>query len=329
MRSADAHHVLACDLIEKRQGSPMSDVWYGSQPRGQAWSSLLDEMAHHKDSLESVIISSELFFGQTKGLDSILEDVVNYLRGHEVKVVVYLRRQDQLYSSFYNQDVKGMRQWSDSAYQFYETHQIFECDYYSMLDMWSKAFGKNHIIVRPFESEQWLNGDIVHDFCASIGIKPLSSKYRDQNESLGITQLYVKRCLNRVGYDKKHNDDVLKILLKICAEEPAKGCLYVHRGLYRKYRERWLQVNDALSKNYLQQRPLFDEPIPDPEALELYKVNQLRLAGYINNMVNIFGAGKYREYRELFAKATLLGLAEYDLWYVLDADRRTALLSWI
>ena len=329
MRSADAHHVLACDLIEKYQGSPMPNVWYGTQPRGQGWESLQAEIKHHKSAIESVVISSELFFGQVKKLESMLEDVSTYLRGHEIRVIVYLRRQDQLYSSFYNQDVKGVRQWPGSAYQFYETHQIFENDYHCMLGVWSKVFGKKHIIIRPFESEQWLNGDIVQDFCTLVGVKPFTSAYKDQNESLGMTQLYVKRCLNKIGFDKKDNDAVLKVLAKICPEDPAKGCLYVHRGLYRKYREQWLEVNSALSEDYLQHEPLFNHPIPEPETVELYKLNPPKVARYVQDMIKFFRKGTYPEYRQLFSKATLLVLAEHDLWHVLDAGSRTTLLGWV
>jgi len=329
MRSSDAHHVLACDLIEKCQGNQMSDVWYGSQPRGGGWQSLQREIAQHGDTVEKVVLSSELFFGQSKSLASILDEVAHSLREHLVKVVVYLRRQDQLYSSFYNQDVKGMRQWPDSAYAFYETHQIFEIDYQDMLGMWSGVFGKENIIVRPFEPGQWPGGDIVRDFCTAIGIGPLSSRYKDRNESLGSTQLYLKRCLNRIGYDKQLNDDVLKVLARLCPEEPASSCQYIHRGLYRKYRQRWITVNKALADDYLQGKPLFNEPIPEADQVELYKVNQLKLAGSIENMVNVFRSGKYQEYRTLFAKAALLALAEYDLWYTLDSDYHTQLLKWV
>ncbi len=329
MRSADAHHVLACDLIDKHQGGPMPDVWYGSQPRGQAWESLQAEIKQHKSAIDSVVISSELFFGQGKNLSSILADVSAYLRGHEIKVIVYLRRQDQLYSSFYNQDVKGVRQWANSAYQFYETHQIFESDYHSMLGVWSKVFGKKQIIIRPFEPGQWLNGDIVQDFCALIDVESFTSVYTDQNKSLGAIQLYVKRCLNKIGFDKQGNDTVLAVLAKIYPEEPAKGCLYVHRGLYRKYREQWLQVNDALSEDYLEHKRLFNQPIPEPQDLELYKINPLGVVDYVQNMVKFFRTDNYPEYRQLFAKATILVLAEQDLWHALDAGNRTILLGWV
>jgi len=328
MRCSDAHHVLACDLIEKCQGSPMSDVWYGSVPRGQGWQLLQRELEQQKEPVDSVVLSSELFFGQSKSLASILDEIAHALDGHQVKVVVYLRRQDQLYSSFYNQDVKGMRQWPDSAYAFYETHQIFESSYQDTLGTWSKVFGKDNIIIRPFEPGQWPGGDIVQDFCTVIGIAPVASRYRDRNESLGSTQLYLKRCLNRIGFDKQLNDGVLKVLAVLCPEEPANPCQYIHRGLYRKYRQQWLRTNKSLADDYLGGRPLFNEPIPDADEIVLYKVNQLNLAGSIENMVNVFRTGKYAEYRTLFAKAALLALAEYDLWYTLDADYHAQLLKW-
>ncbi len=163
-----------------------------------------------------MIISSELFFGQNRSIEAILDAVSEHLQGHEVRVVVYLRRQDQLYSSFYNQDVKGVRQWPESAYQFYQTHQIFQQDYYSLLNVWSGAFGRKHVIIRPFESDQWVNGDIVQDFCDATDTILLPSGYRDHNESLGPIQLYIKRCLNRIGFDKHNNGQVLQILRHVC-----------------------------------------------------------------------------------------------------------------
>jgi hypothetical protein len=329
MRSGDAHHVLACDLIENYQGNTMPDVWYGTVPRGEGWQLLRQEIEQHRDKVHSVIVSTELLFGQNRHLQDMLAEMAGHLAGYDVKVVVYLRRQDQLYSSFYNQDVKGMRQWGASAYEFYQTHQIFRSDYHEMLDRWSGVFGKQNIILRPFESGQWPDGDIVRDFCSSLGVKPLSSRYEDRNESLGMTQLYLKRCLNRVGFDKEQNDSIINVLTKICPEEPAKNCLYVHRGLYGQYRKHWEEVNSALSRDYLQGKPLFDEPLPKPGELELYKVNEQALAGFIGYFVNVFGTGKYREHRSLFARAILLALAEHDLWHTLKEAQRKELLGWV
>jgi hypothetical protein len=324
----NAHHTLVCDLVEKHRGQTMPDIWYGDIPRGETWSLLQAEMTRHGAAVHSVILSSELFFGQVHELDPILKDVAAHLRGHDVRVIVYLRRQDQLYSSFYNQDVKGIRQWSNSAYQFYQTHQMFEYGYHSVMKIWSDAFGKGNIIIRPFESGQWPGGNIVQDFCDSLGIVSLQGSAEENYESLGMIQLYVKRCLNKVGFAKSLNDEILRILYTLCPEEPVKGCLYVHKKLYMKYRDQWLQDNLILSNEYLERAELFSQPIPRADELKVYEINRFNTALYVRNMFDAFKQGRYRKHRQLFSKATLLVLADQNLWNALKAHERPELLEW-
>ncbi len=328
-RNGDAHHLLVCDLIEKCQGIRMPDVWYGPRNRGEAWAALTAEIDRHGSNIHSIILSSELFFGQSDSIKSMLDDVFVHLQGHEVRIIVYLRRQDQLYSSFYNQDIKGVRQWTGSAYQFYQTHQIFQQDYHSLLDVWSEVFGRKHVIIRPFESEQWVNGDIVQDFCVAANTVPLRSGYKDDNESLGVTQLYIKRCLNKVGFDKKDNEDILRVLLKVGPEAPAKAGSYVHRAVYRRYRDEWLQANQAISADYLNGEDLFKNQLPVADQVHIHKINKFSVAGYIKNMHLIFSKGEYSAYRSLFARATLLAMAEQNLWQALEAADRERILGWI
>lgn len=328
MRQGHAHHPLVCDLMETHRGQTLPDIWYGNITRGQAWPLLQAEIKRHESQIHSIIISSELFFGQVHDLDLMLKEAAIYLQGHDIRVIVYLRRQDELYSSFYNQDVKGIRQWCQSPYQFYQTHQIFEYGYYSVMNMWSDIFGRDNIIIRPFESSQWPDGDIVRDFCQLIGGVSLRGTKVEHNDSLGMIQLYIKLCLNKVGFHKELNDHVLNVLYKIMPEAPAKRCLYIHKKLYTKYREQWLLENRALSNDYLEQAELFSQPIPDADELKSYDINRFNTALYARNMFKVFKQGRYREYRQLFSKATLLVLAEQNLWNSLNADERSELLEW-
>jgi hypothetical protein len=174
-RHGDAHHTLVCDLMAETMQESMSDHWYGSVPRGEAWSLFSQELAAQSKPIESVIVSSELFFAQGKNLTPAFDTILRRLQGHQVRIVVYLRRQDQLFSSFYNQDIKGMRRWPHSAYQFYQTHRLFEYGYYSMLQWWAAVFGAENLIVRPYDSSQWPDGSIVKDFCQTTGILVLFS----------------------------------------------------------------------------------------------------------------------------------------------------------
>jgi len=328
LRHGDAHHTLVCDLIKAYQGHTMADLWYGDRARGEAWQDLQREIDQHPQ-IDRIILSSELFFGQTQRLEDMLADIRSRLSGHQLKVVVYLRRQDQLYSSFYNQDVKGARQWAHNAYQFYQTHQIFQHDYDELLDIWSGGVGQENILIRPYESGQWVGENIVEDFCSLIGIEPLRATRASTNEALGPTQLYIKLCLNRVGYDKGENESVLRVLLRTCPEAPLKHCIFVHRGLYSNFRANWIQVNKRLADKFLDGRPLFSRPIPPPDKVALYQPELARILASLLALFEHFRGRGEPEHRSLYARALLLILAEKDLWDEFGQERSEMLMQWI
>lgn len=326
-RHGDAHHLLVCDLIEKYQDHRMADFWYGDCERGGAWQALREDIDSHGDNIHSVIVSSELFFGQTKNIEQMQDEIKASLAGHDIKIVVYLRRQDQLYSSFFNQDVKGVRQWAHSAYQFYDTHQIFEHDYHGLLKIWSEPFGKENVLIRPYESEQWPDNDIVLDFCKSLDIIPLKSGRISSNEALGVNQLYFKQCLNRVGFEKDLNDDVVALLTRVLPEEPAKECLYIRKRLYRQLRRGWLKVNQKLEQEFLNGQTLFHKDIPLPGKLNLYTTDKQEVSECLMVIIKKIGAGEFGVHNQLFAKAALLVLAEQDLWNILSNESRVSLME--
>lgn len=328
LRHGDAHHTLVCDLIQAYQGHTMADLWYGERTRGEAWRDLQREIDQHGQAIDKIVLSSELFFGQTQRLEDMLADIRERLSGHELKVVVYLRRQDELYSSFFNQDVKGARQWAHNAYQFYQTHQIFQHDYDELLGIWSHGVGRENMVIRPYESAQWLGGSIIEDFCAVTGIKPLAARPVSANEGLGPTQLYIKLCLNRVGYDKNENEGVVRLLHRVYPETPVSSCTYVHRGLYRKYRKNWIKVNKRLADQYLGGEPLFTDPIPPPEKVTLYQPEIPQILECLLALFEHF-RGKSHEHQSLFARAMMLIIAEKDLWDEFGADKTGQLMQWI
>ncbi|MEM6579952.1 MAG: hypothetical protein AAF699_01695 [Pseudomonadota bacterium] len=328
LRHGDAHHTLVADLIQIYQGHSMADLWYGDQTRGEAWQDLRREIEQHTG-IEKIILSSELFFGQTRRLEDMLADIRGRLQGFEIKVIVYLRRQDQLYSSFFNQDVKGARQWAQNAYEFFETHQIFQQGYDELLDVWGNAVGPENMLIRPYEPVQWLGGNIAEDFSALVGIDPLKEKLLAPNSSLGPTQLYIKQCLNRVGYDKGENESVLAALTDIWPEEPMPLCTYVHKGLYRRYRRKWLSANKRLSDRYLNGKTFFQDPIPPPEKVNEYRLDRTLLQSSVNALYDFFSRRADHRHRSLFARAMLLMLSECDLWDAFDARRADTLLQWL
>lgn len=324
LRHGDAHHLLACDLIDRYHANPMPDFWYGDRPRGEAWSSLLCEISQCETPPRAVILSTELFFGQTSHLEKMLADIRDYLKDYRVKIVAYLRRQDGLYSSFYNQDVKGVRQWSESAYAFYEQHQLFVYDYHELLHRWGAVFGTDNILIRPFEPQQWPQQDILQDFCQLLDIELPDKTIPRSNDGIGPSQLCIKHSLNRIGFDKTDNDKVIEYITSLCPETVVSNLSYVKRGYYRKRRQEWLKVNKLLEDDFCNGKPLFLKPIPPPQDIVLYAADPQRLRAYIKALPTALTEGHLGRLATLFARAAFLLIAEHHLWDQLNvADRDT------
>ncbi len=328
-RQGDAHHVLVCDLIDKYQASPMPAVWYGDYPRGQAWASLAAELEEYGDRIHSAILSSELFFGQSRRLPRMLDDILAALPGHEFKVLLYLRPQDQLYSSFYNQDVKGARQWPGTAYEFYETHQLFHRDYHAVCRIWAQAFGEENLMVRPYEPSQWREGNMLADFCDAIGVPGLTLQVgQEPNEGLGMNQLYIKRCLNQVGFPKEWNDRVMFLLLQLCEEPRSANTLYVNRRLYSRLCKGWERANRRVAQDFLGRETLFERDFPSADDLTPHVLDREMLAAYLAALDAVLRKGEHEDLRPLFARGGLLVAAEQQLWDALSRESITRLVDW-
>lgn len=328
-RHGDAHHVLVADLIDKYQANPMPDIWYGDFPRGQAWARLKAELDAAGPSVHTAIISSELFFGQSINMERMLGDIQEGLAGHEIRILMYLRRQDQLYASFYNQDVKGARQWPGNAYEFYQTHQIFQRDYDAVVELWGAAFGHDHVLVRPFEPAQWPRGDMLSDFCQVTGLPALKPIALESNDGLGANQLYIKRCLNHVGFPKGANDAVVGLLLNLCPELPLKQVRYVNRGCYGRLRERWQQTNRRLAAVFDGAPGFFQVEIPEPAMVPEHELLRPGLVQFLGRVLSAGRTGRLREHRGLFARAALLVIAEQGLWDAVPWEDRVSLEEWV
>ncbi len=279
--------------------------------------------------MHTAVVSSELFFGQSINIERMLVDIQAALAGHTIRIIMYLRRQDQLYASFYNQDVKGARQWPGNAYEFYETHQIFQRGYDAIVDLWGEAFGRDAIIVRPFEPAQWPAGDMLTDFCQVTGLPPLEPAPVESNDGLGANQLYIKRCLNHVGYPKAANDAVVGLLLDLCPEPPLRQVRYVNRGCYGRLRERWQETNSRLAAAFGGSPHFFQAEIPEPGEVPEHELQEAALVQFLGRVLAAGQEGFLGQHRGLFARAALLVVAEQGLWESVPAADRVVLESWV
>lgn len=87
----------------------------------------------------------------------------------DMRIVVYLRRQDQFISSLWNQFVKGDTRESRTLEEYAgRKRSRLAMDYDRGLRQLERLFGKENITVRVFERGRFEGGDLYHDFCKAI-----------------------------------------------------------------------------------------------------------------------------------------------------------------
>lgn len=115
----------------------------------------------------------------------------------DIRVIVYLRRQDEFFCSTYSTDVKSgftgpMKLPSaDLREQRY--------NYHALLQRWSSVVGKTNLICRIYDRATLKDGDVVADLLQLIGMDYGEHYRRPErvNESLDVNALEFLRLFNR------------------------------------------------------------------------------------------------------------------------------------
>ena len=226
-----------------------------------------------KGELPNCIISSEHFHSRLLSLEEI-KRLYNILQPYfsNIDIIVYLRRQDQMAASSYSTLIKsgGTRSY------MIEQKKIPYYDYRSMIDRWSTVFGENAIKIKLFDRKKLQGGDIIQDFCGSIGLdsERLTLSKVKQNPSLSKEALeflrqfnsYVPKFINNAPNPKRENIvDILEAFYSGDKSEVRKPLRANAERFYALFRE----DNDWLAKKYLNQENLFNDDFSSyPENLD-------------------------------------------------------------
>jgi hypothetical protein len=109
------------------------------------------------------------------------------------RVIIYLRRQDELAVSRYSANMKA-----GHTSEFGFTDEPYWFDYLSLLDKWAEVFGAHNLLIRVFEPAQMHRAGLLADFSSAIGFEPyeLLQHPPNQNTSLDVYSLEFLRRFN-------------------------------------------------------------------------------------------------------------------------------------
>ncbi|CAM2981271.1 hypothetical protein [Helicobacter burdigaliensis] len=125
---------------------------------------------------QKVILSSECFqeMIQTKEGVKELKEVLLNIGFSRIAIIIYLREPFDLAVSFYNTELLLNR---EKRYKLFENvasavdYGKFICNHKQTLQWWGEVFGKENLIVRLFDKNEFKNGDLLKDFVDAIGLE--------------------------------------------------------------------------------------------------------------------------------------------------------------
>lgn len=223
----------------------------------------LDRIKELADFFPNIIMSDENIWNGYKNRENFWQVLKSALseRGIDLKVIVYLRRQDLVVESYYAQRVKI--KVSDEFENYLDSEDIayFKLDYYTQLKEIEQAIGKENIIVRVYEKKQYEgNGNtLISDFLNTLGLE-LDERYVSSdivvNTRLQGKYLEIKRIFNGIDIFRTRKDNWAARYLKICQdeEEKIKGSLKCDYFTYEQraaFLEKYKEGNQAIAREYL------------------------------------------------------------------------------
>lgn len=132
----------------------------------------------------NIVLSDEIIWHKSNQWEDFWESLIENFRkvNCEVKIIVYLRRQDLMVQSLWNQSIKGINRISKTFQECLETDyfKYYPLDYYQHLLKIAEHVKKEDIIVRVYEKNQFAGASIYSDFLDSIGLQ-LTTQYTNNN----------------------------------------------------------------------------------------------------------------------------------------------------
>jgi len=246
------HHYLAHHLQGTKRRGP---------PRGREPAELAGLLAERiAASNRDVVLSSE-------ALQRVEPAALAAWLGKAATVVVYIREQVDYLAAGYQQGIKMGHGRGDFASFLALPSVLAGCTYLPFLAAWEEVFGRDNLVVRVYDRERLVEGDVVADFLSVLGIEAVDDLRiaEDHNPSAGGALLEALRRINTLDFEElRRRKAIYGPLAELALGNPDyRAKLPIAPDVVAGLRDRFAKDNAAVSARYFDGGPLFSlRPIP-------------------------------------------------------------------
>jgi len=255
-------HLLAFALLGHRP-------YWLSQKLKYTKKGCIEEIQKHLNATNcnNILLSSEHFFkNDPVEIKSVFENLPL-----AVKIIVYLRRQDKYLESSYNQLIKMVlenRHFENFVKEEIENENSKSPHYYAKLTKFAEVFGKENIIVRPFEKQQFYHQDLIEDFLHLLGLSCEKGFLIPKaiNESIPYELVNLMAFFNKTSNLEQRQQVMFnRLLMQLYPKIKKQHYEAFSPKLRREVIDHFKTENTRIANEFLDRKEgqLFYEPLPD------------------------------------------------------------------
>ena len=236
--------------------------------------------------LSRVVLSDEALYGSPNNALRQLRSFTDGIAGR-VRVIVYLRRQDDHLISRYQQvvkvgDVRRLGAWAQQ--DFGQTY-----DYRGKLGTWQRLVEPTELVVRRFERDSFVDGSLFADFLDAVGIDVPADELEqvtNRNESLDAEAVEFLRLLNVYRVENEGAEprqiDNRKLVTRL-SEASTGPTLTLPDSVLDEYMATWEESNRAVARDFLNDETgqLFRTPRKTANTTTEQRVDPARLDDFV------------------------------------------------
>lgn len=219
------------------------------------------------NSLRGIIISHEGLLNNFHERIGLLSQMLSV----QFKIICYVRRQDHHLESA----------WKQVGYRFCSANELLhhkkgwggwrQTNWYKQLEPWAKTFGKENVVVRPYEKEQ-LQDDIYSDFLSIIDVQWVGKPtlIREVNPNSGLSRdvmefLYLNRDFHSGPGDQRLYSMLVSLLSSEYKKMPFESYNILSPSERIELLQEYEESNQKVAREYLGRNDgrLFYEPWPN------------------------------------------------------------------
>ena len=206
--------------------------------------------------LNNIVLSSEFF---SVNSSNILK-FKNEFKEFNIKFIFYIRTPVSFICSAFQQNAKGALRNTLPLDEYIDKDLELNINYFEKFDDYIEVFGKENIILRPLENEQFKNGCIYSDFLNILGLEPdesFSLLKRNSNESSSFEVTELIRLINRLPYDMEIKNKMRKLALNVQFQNNTKIIDTLTEEQIQKIKNKYDPIISKYAKELLNQDKMF------------------------------------------------------------------------